>query len=130
MRLTLIALAAVLAASAAPAAACGVFVCAGFALADDSYHVGETPLPPSVRALVVARQGKGLSLAGFYNDPSLALAGYDYSQGAVAPDYFEAPPAPFDYGYFEPHRRHGPHVIVSPYGHGRRFAHRYGHRVY
>jgi hypothetical protein len=73
-----------------------------------------------------------LSLAGFYNDPAVAFAeryapaGYGYAP--PPPVYVEAPD-PVDYGYGEPRRR-GPHVIVSPYGHERRFAHRYGHRVY
>ncbi len=105
MRSTLIALAALLVASAAPAAACGIVACPGLALADDSYPVGETPLRPTVRALVEARLGKGLSPAGFYNDPSLALAVRDY--------------APVGYDYAD----QGPGVIVSPYGHGYGYAH-------
>ena len=133
MRLTLIALAAALAASAAPAAAYDTFDYVGAALADDSYPAGEVALPPTVQRLVIARHGKGLSLAGFYNDPSLAYAphyapaGYDYAPPEpdvappqVAPDYVEAPPAPVEYGY-DPHHR-GPRVIFSPYGHERRFA--------
>ncbi len=142
MRLTLIALAAVLAASATPAAAGDTYNYVAAALADDDYPPGETALPPDVQRLVIARQGKGLSLAGFYNDPSLAYrpryapASYDYAHAApepapppqVAPDYVEAPPAPAEYGY-DVHRR-GPRVIFSPYGHGRRYAHeREGHRV-
>ena len=145
MRLPLIALAAVLAASATPAAAYDTFDYAGAALADDTYPPGEIALPPSVQRLVIARQGKGLSLAGFYNDPSLAFrpryvpASYGYAPPGpdlapppppqVAPDYVEAPPAPAEYGYDVHHR--GPRVIFSPYGHGRRFAHeRERHRVY
>jgi hypothetical protein len=123
MRLTLIALAALLAASATPAAAGDYFSCVDRALSDDSYPAGETSLPPHVRALVEARQGKGLSLAGFYNDPSLALAERDY-----APAGYDYAPPPPDYGYAP-----GPHVIVSPYGHGRRYAHegeRHSRRVY
>jgi len=77
MRTTLAALlAAALLANAAPASACGYFGCLA-AVGDDSYPPGEIPLPPSVRMEVMARQGQGLSLAGFYNDPSLALA-YGY----------------------------------------------------
>ena len=75
MRTTLAALlAAALLASATPAAACGYYACFGAAVGDDSYPPGQTPLPPSVQMEVIARQGKGLSLAGFYNDPSLAMA--------------------------------------------------------
>jgi hypothetical protein len=103
MRLTLIVLAALAAASAAPAAAGGFTDYGEFAVADDSYPVGAQTLPPTVRAVVDARQGKGLSLAGFYNDPALALSGHY---------------APAGYGYGEPRRHYGPHVIVSPYGHG------------
>ena len=109
MRLTLIALAALAAASAAPAAACDT-ACIDLAVADDSYPAGEQALPPTVRALVEARQGGGLSLAGFYNDPALALA----------PRY-----APVEPGYSQ-----GPRAIAGAYGHGRRFAHRDGHHVY
>jgi hypothetical protein len=73
MRTTLAALsAALLLANAAPASACGYYGC--YAVGDDSYPPGEIPLPPAVQMEVIARQGKGLSLAGFYNDPSLALA--------------------------------------------------------
>jgi predicted small secreted protein len=67
-------LAAALAASATPAAACNFFRCLGEAVADDSYPPGQTALPLSVQMEVIARQDRGLSLAGFYNDPSLALA--------------------------------------------------------
>ncbi len=67
-------LAAVLAASATPAAACGFFSCLDYAVSDDSYPPGEPTLPPGVLVEVIARQGMGLSLAGFYNDPSVALA--------------------------------------------------------
>ena len=142
MRLTLIALAAALAASATPAAAYDTFNYVSAALADDDYPPGEIALPPTVQRLVTARQGKGLSLAGFYNDPSVAYrphytpANYDYAPAEpvvappqVAPDYVEAPPAPAEYGYDHHHR--GPRVIFSPYGHGRRYAHEHeGHHVY
>ena len=133
MRLPLIALAALLAASATPAAAGDTFNYVGAALADDTYPPGEAALSPAVQRLVIARHGKGLSLAGFYNDPSLAYAphyapaSYDYAPPEpvvappqVAPDYVEAPPAPAEYGY-DVHRR-GPRVIFSPYGHERRYA--------
>lgn len=70
-------LAAALLANAAPAAACGFFGCP--VAGDDSYPPGVAPLPPAVQMEVIARQGKGLSLAGFYNDPSLALA-YGYAR--------------------------------------------------
>jgi hypothetical protein len=80
MRTTLaVLLAAALAASATPAAACNFFRCFGAAVADDSFPPGETALPPGVQIEVIARQGKGLSLAGFYNDPSLALANGYYA---------------------------------------------------
>jgi hypothetical protein len=115
MRLTLIALAALAAASAAPAAACGLTDCAEFAVADDSYPLGEQAMRPTLRAVVEARHGQGLSLAGFYNDPALALAGRY---------------APASYGYGEPRRHYGPQVIVSPYGHGRPSAYPDGHHVY
>ncbi len=74
MRTTLAVLLVAFAASATPAAACDYFNCAGDATADDSYPPGQIPLPPSVRMEVIARDDNGLSLAGFYNDPSLALA--------------------------------------------------------
>jgi hypothetical protein len=81
MRTTLAALlAAALAASATPAAACGFFQCLNNAVADDTYPPGETPLPPSVQVEVIARHGLGLSLAGFYNDPSVALAWREYAR--------------------------------------------------
>jgi hypothetical protein len=71
-------LAAALAASATPAAACGFFQCWGEVVADDSYPPGETPLPPGVEREVIARRntGAGLNLAGYYNDPFLALRDY------------------------------------------------------
>jgi hypothetical protein len=58
-------------ASASPAAACGFFC--DSPLADDAYPPLQLPLPPLLQEQVIARHGKGLSLAGFYNDPSLAL---------------------------------------------------------
>jgi hypothetical protein len=75
MKLTLAAiLALAFAASATPASACFLLGCIDQALADDSYPPGEPPLPPVVQMLVRARDGRGLSQAGFYNDPALALA--------------------------------------------------------
>ncbi len=75
MKLSLAVLLAVaFAAAATPAAACGLYSCAELALASDAYPPGETPLPPYIEELVKARQDKGMSLAGFYNDPTLALA--------------------------------------------------------
>ena len=73
MRLTFAALlAAAFAALATPAAACSTFLCLGDAVADDLYPPGEAPLPFAVQEAVRVRMDKGLSLAGFYNDPSLA----------------------------------------------------------
>lgn len=75
MKTTLAALfVAALLAGAAPATACGFFDCFTQAAGDDAYPPGEIPLPPAVRMEVIARQDQGLNLAGFYNDPSLALA--------------------------------------------------------
>jgi hypothetical protein len=75
MKLTLAALLALaFAASATPASACLLLGCINDALADDSYPPGETALPPALQMLVRARDGRGLSQAGFYNDPALALA--------------------------------------------------------
>ena len=152
MRLRIAAMFAVaVAAAASPAAACGVFSCVDAALSDDSYPGAGTPMPAEVQEMVAARHGRGLSLAGFYNDPSLALAerrpvpaAYDYAPPPApvyapppepayipppAPAMVEAPepadaPAPVDYGYER--RHHGPHVIMSPFGRrhegGRRVA--------
>ena len=55
-------------ASPAPAAACGFFC--DNSLADDAYPPAAIPLPIPLQEQVAARHGKGLSLAGFYNDPS------------------------------------------------------------
>lgn len=90
MKLPLAALlAAAFAASATPAAACGFFDCVSWALADDSYPPGQTALPPDIQVQVIARGGKGLSLAGFYNDPAVALAraeaGWAYGGPAAGP---------------------------------------------
>jgi hypothetical protein len=75
MKLTLAALLALaFAASATPASACFLLGCIDQALADDSYPPGDPPLPPTLQMLIRARDGRGLSLEGFYNDPALALA--------------------------------------------------------
>lgn len=81
MRPTIAALFAVaLAAASTPAFACGDFCLPG-ALASDAYPPAVEPLPPVVQLLVRARDDRGLSLAGFYNDPSLALAAYEPAYG-------------------------------------------------
>ena len=130
MRLTLAALlAAAFAAGASPAAACGAYACWDEALASDAYPPRQNQLPPDVQEQVQARDGRGLSLAGFYNDPAVAMAHYEnarpvyvepaprYVEAPPAPDYVEAPPAPEPWVEGGPYRRHhGPHVIVSPYG--------------
>ncbi len=91
MRSTLAALlAAAFAALATPAAACSTFLCLGDAVSDDLYPPGEAPLPYAVQEAVQARRGKGLSAAGFYNDPSLAHA----HRRTVA---YDAPPAFFSW---------------------------------
>jgi hypothetical protein len=95
MKPTFVALfAAALAVASTPAAACDPYFCPERAVADDAYPPGEASLPPSIRLLVLARDDRGLSLAGFYNDPSLALLEY-------APPYYS--------------RRRGPHVVRSRY---------------
>ena len=43
------------------------------AIGDDAYPPGRSVLSPYIRALIAAREGYGLSSAGFYNDPSVAL---------------------------------------------------------
>ena len=66
--------AALLAAAPTSASACEFFRCWSDAVSDDLYPPGEPTLDPGVRAAVQARRGLGLSLAGFYNDPFVALA--------------------------------------------------------
>jgi hypothetical protein len=80
-------------ANISPAAACGFFC--DSALADDAYPPGQSALPPLLEEQVLARHGKGLSLAGFYNDPTLAL-----ERRA---------------GRYRRHWRHGPDVITERY---------------
>ena len=117
MKRTLAALlAAAAAAFATPAAACGSFLCLNEAVADDLYPPGETPLPVAVREAVRIRMDKGLSLAGFYNDPALALARRESVSYDAAPPPFIEEPAP----YYDAPRRKSPHVIVGRYGHPRR----------
>jgi len=76
MRSTFAVAIAALVAAASPAAACGVNFCLERAVSDDAYPPAQPQLPPSVQELVRIRQDGGLSLAGFYNDPSLALLEY------------------------------------------------------
>jgi hypothetical protein len=78
MRLTLLALtaAAALGAAATNAAACEPFGCYDYAVGDDLYPPGDPTLPPPIEATVRARQGFGLSQAGFYNEPRIAARGY------------------------------------------------------
>jgi hypothetical protein len=80
-------------ASVSPAAACDVYCV--HALSDDAYPPAQPPLPPLLQEQVIARHGKGLSLAGFYNDPTLALERRE--------------------GRYRRHWRHGPHVITERY---------------
>ena len=60
-------------ASATPAAACGYFDCFGAAVADDAYPAGRDAAADPGAGSWCGRARKGLSLAGFYNDPALAL---------------------------------------------------------
>ena len=57
---------------AAPASACDCF---WRQLTDDNAPPFQPTLSPSVQAQVAYRDGRGLSQAGFYNDPS-AYVGY------------------------------------------------------
>ena len=113
MRLTVAALiaAAAVAAASSPAAACGFFSCVDQALADDSYPMGSRALDPDVQMAVHARAGFGLSSAGFYNDPSLAMA-----RREVAAPRYDVPPPPFEpVAYGEPAPDAGPQVILNPW---------------
>ncbi len=92
-----------LAAASTPAAACGDF-CLERAVSDDAYPPSVEGLSPTLHALVRARDDRGLSSAGFYNDPSLALAFAQY-----APPAYDAGP-----NYYAPHRRWR-HVVRSRY---------------
>jgi hypothetical protein len=121
MRLIVAALAAAAAfgAATAPAAACGFFNCANLALADDAYPPGIPLLDPQVQQVVLARDGTGLSTAGYYNDPTLTLARREYASRS-----HDAPPPSYEpAGYGERSQEGGPEVVLSPYAH-----HGYGHR--
>ena len=64
---------------AAPASACDCF---WKQLTDDTAPPLQEPLPRSVQAQVIMRDGRGLSQAGFYNDPSIYVgARYDARPG-------------------------------------------------
>jgi hypothetical protein len=73
MRLSLFALitAAALGAAANNAAACEPFGCYDYVVGDDLYPPGDPVLHPAIAAAVRARQGFGLSQAGFYNEPRM-----------------------------------------------------------
>ena len=125
MKLTLAAfVATALAASASPAAACGFFACANEAVASDAYPPSLPVLSPNVQEQVDARGGRGLSLAGFYNDPSVEMARAYAAQAG----YAEAAPEPWTGGGYGWRRHHGPHVIVGPYG--RRASRERGRWIY
>ena len=72
--------------ASAPAFACQSFLCLGDAVGDDNAPPYTASLPPSIQAQIALRDGRGLSQAGFYNDPSAYV-------GSA-----------------------GPQVIASPYG--------------
>ncbi len=74
MRLSLVALLAAVgfAAAANNASACEPFGCYDYVVGDDLYPPGDPALPPPIAAVVRARQGFGLSQAGFYNEPGMA----------------------------------------------------------
>jgi hypothetical protein len=57
----------------APALACETFLCLGEAVSDDLAPPHMPSLPPAVEAQVLFRDGRGLSQAGFYNDPSVYM---------------------------------------------------------
>jgi hypothetical protein len=78
MRLSLVALLAAVGFAAAVnnAAACEPFGCYDYAVGDDLYPPGDPMLPPAIEATVRARQGFGLSQAGFYNEPRIVAPGY------------------------------------------------------
>ena len=75
MRHSLVALlaAAALSAAANNASACELFGCYDYAVGDDLYPPGEPVLHPAIADVVRARQGFGLSQAGFYNEPTVGL---------------------------------------------------------
>ena len=57
----------------APALACSSFLCLGDAVGDDIAPPRKTLLPASIEAQIRYRDGRGLSQAGFYNDPSVYM---------------------------------------------------------
>ena len=59
----------------APARACETFLCLGDAVSDDLAPPFRPSLPPSIEAQIRYRDGRGLSQAGFYNDPSVYMGG-------------------------------------------------------
>jgi hypothetical protein len=113
-------------AMSAPASACEFFRCFNEAVADDAYPPGTPRLDPAIEELVAARQGAGMSLAGFYNDPSLAMRRrVEYHRPVYSPHYetthYDAPPPPAPEpipapGFIEPAPGDGPTVILSPWG--------------
>jgi len=78
--------------AAAPAAACD---CLWFKVQDDTAPPRQPALPPAIQAQIALRDGRGLSQAGFYNDPS-AYVGSSYGEQRFA------------------RRREGPYVIDAP----------------
>jgi hypothetical protein len=124
MRLTVAVLvaAAAVATASTPAAACGIFSCWNDALADDAYPPGNPTLDPGVREAVRARAGKGLSAAGFYNDPTLALARRESPRPAPG-GFFDAPQPYQPAGFIAPAPDAGPDVVYTPSGWRRREAH-------
>jgi hypothetical protein len=79
---------------ASPAAACDCF---WKQLTDDTAPPFQPTLVPAIQAQIALRDGRGLSQAGYYNDPS-AYVGSGYGER-----YRAAP------------RRSGPYVIQSRY---------------
>ena len=132
MRWTLFALAAALAASASPAAACGFFDCPVYVLRDDAYPLGNKPLRQPLRSIVAARFGAGMALAGFYNDPALALAAPAYAPPDFGyapppePAYVEAAPPPVYGAPVVGYGVHRPYYGAHPYA--RHGAAQYGQR--
>ena len=106
-----------LASLSAPAAACDFFSCPTMALANDASPPWQPHINPLISDQVRSRFGKGMSLAGFYNDPGLAIWRVRLAQRAgLAP----APGQPSGYVALREERGHagrGPKVIYSPYGH-------------
>jgi len=62
---------AALSAAANNASACEPFGCYDYVVGDDLYPPGDPVLHPAIEEAVRARQGFGLSQAGFYNEPRL-----------------------------------------------------------